>query len=276
MNEILDWLHLKRRKWPANDSYWDLKFKIHTNPKLIDTLEADIQNAKHIFSSAKKIRKPNNQTSIIWDAKDSIALKYLARDILDKYNFNKYCYSNKYHGGVPRARKVLTKLLETHKYIYRSDIYKFYNSIDHEILLSRIRRFTTSNQFKLIARHLDRIQWQDGNYVEIQKGISKSSPLSPVLGCIYLNELDQAMQRLNVKYLRYADDWIILAQSKPMLRKAAKITKQILNKLKLEEHPDKTDYRNLNNPNSRPFIFLGQEFNLNKKVINITKRINNN
>ncbi|WP_150468022.1 reverse transcriptase/maturase family protein [Francisella sp. SYW-9] len=260
MIEILDWLHLKRRKWSANDSYWDLKFKLRKNSNYIYTLQQNIKTAQYNFSPAKKVKKPNGQTSILWDAKDSLALKYLATSIQDKYRFNKFCYSNKNRGGVPRARKVVSQLLKTHKYIYRSDIFKFYNSIDHNILLSKLSRFVIENELKLIANHLDRIQWQDGYYTEIKKGISKSSPLSPVLGCIYLNELDQTMQRLNVKYLRYADDWIILAQSKPMLRKAVKITKQILAKLKLKEHPDKTDYRNFNNPSAKPFTFLGQEF----------------
>jgi hypothetical protein len=122
----------------------------------------------------------------------------------------------------------------------------FYNSINHNLLLERLENFTTKNEHKLIAKHLDRIEWQDGEYVEIKQGISKSSPLSPVLGCIYLNELDLAMEKLDIKYLRYADDWIILAKTKHKLRKAVKKCKQILAKLKLIEHPDKTDYRNYN------------------------------
>ena len=54
------------------------------------------------------------------------------------------------------------------------------------------------------------------------------------------------MENQDIKYLRYADDWIILAKTKHKLRKAVKVCKQILTKLKLKEHPDKTDYRNYN------------------------------
>ncbi|WP_268886494.1 reverse transcriptase domain-containing protein [Francisella tularensis] len=77
-----------------------------------------------------------------------------------------------------------------------------------------------------------------------------------------------------MKYLRYADDWIILAKTKHKLRKAIKICKQILSKLKLEEHPDKTDYRNFNNPNAKIFNFLGIEFNHNgaKDIKKVTKQ----
>ncbi|GAB4221939.1 MAG: hypothetical protein Kow0076_1760 [Francisella sp.] len=76
------------------------------------------------------------------------------------------------------------------------------------------------------------------------------------------------MQKLDIIYLRYADDWIIMAKTKYKLRKAVKKCKQILNRLKLSEHPDKTDYRNYNNiaennnyKSKQPFNFLGIEFN---------------
>ena len=52
------------------------------------------------------------------------------------------------------------------------------------------------------------------------------------------------MEKMDIKYLRYADDWIMLAKTKHKLRKAVKKRKQILTNLNLKEHLDKTDYRN--------------------------------
>jgi hypothetical protein len=106
------------------------------------------------------------------------------------------------------------------------------------------------------------------------------------------------MEKMDIKYLRYADDWIILAKTKHKLRKAVKKCKQILTSLKLKEHPDKTDYRNYqdfslllaidcehgsnlitSNKNEdfvskQPFDFLGVEFNHNgaKDIKNETKQ----
>ena len=154
--------------------------------------------------------------------------------------FNK----SKGNGGIPKAIKTVNKLIKTHKYIYRSDVKSFYNSINHKILLEELPKYTEPNEYKLIAKHLDTIEWQDGEYVEIKQGISKSSPLSPLPSCIYLDKLDQAMEKMDIKYLRYADDWIMLAKTKHKLRKAVKKRKQILTNLNLKEHLDKTDYRN--------------------------------
>ncbi|MDE4940692.1 hypothetical protein NAI66_12440, partial [Francisella tularensis subsp. holarctica] len=67
---------------------------------------------------------------------------------------------------------------------------------------------------------------------------------------------------IDIKSQRY-EEWNILATTPHHLRKAIKICKQIRSKLKLEEHPDKNDYRNYNNPNAKTFNYLGIEFNHN-------------
>lgn len=72
------------------------------------------------------------------------------------------------------------------------------------------------------------------------QGISKSCPLSPLLGALYLDELDREMEKRNIFYLRFKDDWVILAKTRWHLKKAIKKCNQILEKLKLKKHPDKT------------------------------------
>ena len=50
----------------------------------------------------------------------------------------------------------------------------------------------------------------------------------------------KAMAKLPVTYIRFMDDWIIFAKTRWHLRKAIKITNQILNQLNVLKHPDKT------------------------------------
>ena len=66
------------------------------------------------------------------------------------------------------------------------------------------------------------------------------SPLSPLLGAIALKPLDDAMEKLDIFYVRYVDDWCILAKSKFKLRHAIKKMHRVLEKLQLKTHPDKT------------------------------------
>ncbi len=60
------------------------------------------------------------------------------------------------------------------------------------------------------------------------------------MGALYLSELDQAMEANGLFYARFMDDWVILSPSRWKLRKAIAIVNQLLEKLKVKQHPRKT------------------------------------
>jgi len=64
------------------------------------------------------------------------------------------------------------------------------------------------------------------------------------------------MERLDVKYVRYMDDILILAKTRWKLKKAIKVLNQTFDELKLEKHPDKTVIGRV----EREFDFLGYHF----------------
>lgn len=49
-----------------------------------------------------------------------------------------------------------------------------------------------------------------------------------------------ALTSPNTYYVRFMDDWLVLAKTRNHLRKAIKIAERILARLKLKKHPDKT------------------------------------
>ena len=69
-------------------------------------------------------------------------------------------------------------------------------------------------------------------------------PLSPLMAALYLKTLDEVMDRmqekLGVYYTRFMDDWVVMTDSRHKLRRVVKTVNQVLNKLKVEKHPDKT------------------------------------
>ncbi len=77
-------------------------------------------------------------------------------------------------------------------------------------------------------------------YQDIKRGIPRGASLSPLLGAFYLLDLDRKMERLDVKYVRYMDDILILAKTRWKLKKAIRVLNQTFDELKLEKHPDKT------------------------------------
>jgi hypothetical protein len=99
------------------------------------------------------------------------------------------------------------------------------------------------------------VEW-GGLYWDVKQGISRGSSLSPLLGAFYLLNLDQRLQKVDVKYFRYMDDVLILAPTRWKLREAIRVLNQTFNELSLEKHPDKTFIGRI----EKGFDFLGYPF----------------
>jgi hypothetical protein len=95
-----------------------------------------------------------------------------------------------------------------------------------------------------------------GEYTDIEQGISLGCPLSPLMGALYLKLLDDKMAEMGCFYVRYMDDWVILAPTRWKLRQAIKAVNLVMANLLVEKHPDKTFIGRI----SRGFDFLGYWF----------------
>jgi len=108
----------------------------------------------------------------------------------------------------------------------------------------------------LLLGYLRRYVSDGGDYFDISKGISLGCPLSPLIGAIFLKPLDDRMAQLGCFYVRYMDDWVILAPTRWKLRKAIKATNEVMNELKVLKHPEKTIIGRI----ASGFDFLGYWF----------------
>jgi RNA-directed DNA polymerase len=79
-----------------------------------------------------------------------------------------------------------------------------------------------------------------GEYQDMDGGIFRGCPLSPILGALYLQALDDQFDTKNVYYIRYMADILILSKTRWQNRKVVKQLNRCLDRLKLTEHPDKT------------------------------------
>jgi len=109
----------------------------------------------------------------------------------------------------------------------------------------------------LLRQYMHRSVCRGENYRDIKQGVPLRSPLSPLMGVLYLLPLDQAMARHKIVYVRYMDDWVILSPNRGGLRRAIVSMNRALNNLELEQHPDKTFIGRV----ERGFDFLGVHFN---------------
>ncbi len=108
----------------------------------------------------------------------------------------------------------------------------------------------------LLWQYLHRTVYDDGLYEDIEQGISLGCPLSPLMGALFLDVLDRRVEGTGLCYVRFMDDWVVLAPTRWKLREAVAVVNQTLDELRVQQHPDKTFIGRV----SRGFDFLGYRF----------------
>lgn len=87
------------------------------------------------------------------------------------------------------------------------DISKFFDHVNHDILMSRIARVIRDKRMlHLIGKYLRRGAMVEGLVEASEEGTPQGGPLSPLLANIYLDALDKELDRRKHRYCRYADD----------------------------------------------------------------------
>ena len=132
-------------------------------------------------------------------------------------------------------------------YVLKCDIKKFFDSIDHAILLDILKRkISDPKAFALFAEIIGSFQ---GYKEELREhcGIPIGNLTSQIFANIYMNELDQFVKhQLREKYyIRYADDFVILSSDKSHLQSLIPQLEDFLaKKLRMRLHPNKIHLRN--------------------------------
>lgn len=150
-----------------------------------------------------------------------------------------------------------------YQYAVLLDLSKFFDTLDHEILLNLLRESIDDERIiQLIKRFVKSGVLEGDEFNPTKKGSTQGSPISPLLGNVYLNVFDQEMNRRGVICVRYADDICLLARSR---RSAERImessTKLLEGKLRLTVNREKSRVVKVNSQN---FKYLGFRFDLNK------------
>ena len=158
------------------------------------------------------------------------------------------------HQAVQQAQKNIN---EGYQHIVDIDLKSFFDEVDHCILLQLLyRKVKCPMVLCLIRRWLRSPIEINGKLVKRRKGVPQGSPLSPLLSNIMLHELDKELEKQELRYVRYADDFSIYTKSKAQARKIGNSIYLFLkDKLKLPINKEKSGIR-------KPvqFKILGHEF----------------
>ena len=129
-----------------------------------------------------------------------------------------------------------------HIWVVDMDIEKFFDRVNHDILMSRLsQRIGDKRLLKIIRGFLNAGIMQDGIVMSRYEGAPQGGPLSPLLSNILLDELDKELERRGHKFCRYADDQNIYVRSKRAGERVYESIKQFLEtKLKLKVNEEKS------------------------------------
>lgn len=123
-------------------------------------------------------------------------------------------------------------------YALKCDIKRFFDNIDHKILIDILKKRIEDKDFLwLISEIINSFYSGDKN-----QGIPLGNLTSQYFANIYLNELDKFVKhKLKIKYyIRYTDDFVILNENKDYLKKIINLIREFLrDNLKLSLHPNK-------------------------------------
>ena len=133
-------------------------------------------------------------------------------------------------------------------YCLQCDIAKYFASIDHNILISLIKKKIKDKKVLWLIKRILESSYEKKLFEDLFKfrliGIPIGNLTSQLFANIYLNRLDQFIKhQLRVRYyIRYMDDFLILDSDKNLLGKMKfKIREFLEDKLKLKLHPKKAN-----------------------------------
>lgn len=129
-----------------------------------------------------------------------------------------------------------------YRYCVDLDLASYFDSVNHSKLIQVLSETVKDGRVvSLIHKYLNAGVQIGERFEETPSGVPQGGPLSPLLGNIMLNELDKELERRGLKFVRYADDCLILVRTpRAAERVKASISRYIEEKLLLKVNEEKT------------------------------------
>ena len=154
------------------------------------------------------------------------------------------------HKGVLALETMIRKASKNYSescFVLKCDVKKFFDTVDHEVLLSILRKRIKDCDVMWLLEEIVGSYASSRSTLFEHKGVPIGNLTSQLFANVYMNELDQFVKHdLKVKhYARYTDDFVIVSTDKKYLEDLLDpFRKFIGDKLKLSLHPKKCSILN--------------------------------
>lgn len=184
------------------------------------------------------------------------------------------------------VEKVLELGRQGYRYVLDADISGFFDNLSHKAIMTELADVVADgNILRLVEKFLRAGVMEGGKFQRTRVGTPQGGVASPLLANIALNVLDWHLHERGFRFVRYADDFVILCKSPSQAREALSLVERLLeDRLGLELSPEKTTVTRFH----EGFTFLGFDIksrfvrmraksveNFKTKVRQITKRSHN-
>ena len=184
------------------------------------------------------------------------------------------------HGAIEQASRYVE---EGKRFVVDMDLEKFFDRVNHDILMSRLARTIGDKRLlRIIRRFLQAGLMRGGVVSSREEGTPQGGPLSPLLSNVLLDDLDKELESRGHSFCRYADDCnVYVASSAAASRVLSSITAWLSKTLRLKVNVTKSaaapveerkflGYRLL--ADGRPIVAPESLARLQKKIRDATKR----
>lgn len=206
--------------------------------------------------------KPNGgvRTLAIPSVRDRVAQTAVALTLVPLFEveFEDVSYAYRPGRSADHAVQALMRLRDAgYTWVVDADIDSYFDSIPHDKLLATLERYVSDAEVTdLIKLWVHADVARPGGTRRLRAGIAQGSPLSPLLANLYLDALDESFLEAGHKVIRYADDFVVLAKTRPKAEAALRLSEEVLADLGLVLHPRKTRVVDFD----QGFRFLGIDF----------------
>ncbi len=229
-----------------------------------DSLIGDILNGKYRPNAVRRVEIPKDDGKKrnlgIPTVVDRVIQQAISQELSKLYEpqFSAHSYGFRPRRNAHQALKQCKEYItEGYSYVVDMDLEKFFDTVNHSKLIELLSRTVKDNRVvSLIHCYLNGGIQIGQTFEPSTEGVPQGGPLSPLLSNIMLNELDKELEQRGHKFVRYADDFLILCKSKRGSERVMEsITSFIENKLYLKVNREKSQVTSI-----RGIKFLGYSF----------------
>jgi len=175
------------------------------------------------------------------------------------------------HDAVYQIREYIR---EGYRVAVDMDLSKFFDTVNHDVLMHCVaQKVRDKRVLHLIGKYLRAGVMVNGRLQKTRKGVPQGGPLSPLLANILLDDLDKELEGRGHRFVRYADDFIILVKSQRAGERVMKSVQRFLErKPRLQVNQDKSQVALTNQTDFLGFTFKGTKIRWSDKAFREFKR----